>query len=80
MTQEHLEQLAVDKASLYKHYQEIQGTKDPIVLRSVADAYFMGFINGYEKAIEDAAEWLLHNDSYSKPTEVLVRDMKQALL
>lgn len=29
--------------------------------------------------IEKACEWLLKNDSYAKPTEVLVRDFKKAM-
>lgn len=32
-----------------------------------------------EQTIDKACEWLLKNESYAKPTEVLVRDFKQAL-
>jgi len=29
--------------------------------------------------IKKACEWLLKNDSYARPTEVLVRDFKKAM-
>lgn len=32
-----------------------------------------------EETIEKACEWLLKNDSYAKPTEVLVRDFRKAM-
>ena len=32
-----------------------------------------------EELIDKACEWLLKNDSYAKPTEVLVRDFKKAM-
>lgn len=32
-----------------------------------------------EETIEKACEWLLKNDSYAKPTEVLVRDLRKAM-
>ena len=32
-----------------------------------------------EEMIDKACEWLLKNDSYAKPTELLVRDFKKAM-
>ena len=32
-----------------------------------------------EETIEKACKWLLKNDSYAKPTEVLVRDFRKAM-
>lgn len=32
-----------------------------------------------EETLERACEWLLKNDSYAKPTEVLVRDFRKAM-
>lgn len=32
-----------------------------------------------EEMITKACEWLLKNDSYAKPTELLVRDFKKAM-
>lgn len=32
-----------------------------------------------EETIDKACEWLLKNDSYAKPTEVLVRDFRKAM-
>jgi hypothetical protein len=32
-----------------------------------------------EELIDKACEWLLKNDSYAKPTELLVRDFKKAM-
>ena len=32
-----------------------------------------------EEMIDKACEWLLKNDSYAKPTELLVRDFRKAM-
>ena len=37
------------------------------------------YLAGQEKIIAKACDWLLKNDSYAKPTEVLVRDFKKAM-
>lgn len=37
------------------------------------------YLAGQEKMIDKACDWLLKNDSYAKPTEVLVRDLKKAM-
>ena len=37
------------------------------------------YLAGQEKIIAKACDWLLKNDSYAKPTEVLVRDFNKAM-
>ena len=37
------------------------------------------YLAGQEKIIAKACDWLLKNDSYAKPTELLVRDFKKAM-
>ena len=48
-------------------------------LNTNRDTFVAGAKWQKEQIIEKACEWLLKNDSYAKPTEVLVRDFRKAM-
>ena len=70
------ESVSKDLEEAAKNYEE-----DAIfyAARRISDFFKAGAKWQKEQGITKACEWLLKNDSYAKPTDLLVRDFKKAM-
>lgn len=80
--EEQINAVAVSNAIKFRN-NLIKEEVDENIAKMYSNIALSYFEKGAEYAdrtmIDKACEWLLKNDSYAKPTEVLVRDFRKAM-